>query len=77
MAKTVWGLDLGEWSLKIVRSTGIDKASDRITVDLFDVINYSELPCGYEANATERYQEGIRAFLSRYPIDKNDRSLTI
>lgn len=73
MAKTVWALDLGEWSLKIARSRGFDKSTGKITVDLLEIIRYSDLPCGYEAHVTERYQEGIRAFLERYKVQKNDR----
>jgi type IV pilus assembly protein PilM len=73
MAKAVWALDLGEWSLKIVRAREINRGTGQITVDLVEVIKYSDLPCGYEAHVTERYHEGIRAFLERHPIGKGDR----
>lgn len=73
MAKAIWALDIGEYSLKVCRARQINKSSGVITVDLFDIIRYADLPCGYEAHVTERYHEGIRAFLEKHHVAKGDR----
>jgi len=71
MAKRLWGLDFGDWSLKVVRAT-YDKKAGAITVDLFDEIVYGELDCGYEASPLERHREGVIAFRRKYELGGGD-----
>ena len=35
MAKAIWGIDFGNWSLKVVRAS-YDKKSDTLTLNLYD-----------------------------------------
>jgi type IV pilus assembly protein PilM len=71
MAKVIWGLDLGDWALKVARAT-YDKKADSITVDVMDTIAYGDLPCGHDASPIEKHREGIVAFRSRYEIGPRD-----
>jgi len=65
MAKAIWGLDLGTWSIKVVRGARAGRTGP-ITIDLFDEIPYGTLPCGYEAGPLERQREGLLAFRKKY-----------
>ena len=71
MAKIIWGLDFGNWSLKVARGS-YDKKSDTLTVDLLDEIIYGELPCGYDAAPNEKQRAGISAFQGKYQIPPGD-----
>ncbi|MFO8008685.1 MAG: pilus assembly protein PilM [Candidatus Brocadiia bacterium] len=71
MASSIWALDLGSWSLKIVRGT-YDKKADTITVRLLEEIPYGELPCGYDAALVEKHREAIIEFRRRYEVDGKD-----
>lgn len=71
MAKTIWGMDFGDWALKVVRGS-YDKKSGSITVDLFDEIVYGDLPCGFEVAPQEKHRAGIVAFRSKYEIAPGD-----
>jgi len=71
MAKVIWGIDFGNWSLKVVRA-GYDKKSNALTVDLFDEFPYGELPCGYEASPQEKHRDAIIAFQGKYEIGAGD-----
>jgi len=71
MADVMWGLDIGDWSIKITRGS-FDKRSGKIRVDLFDTIRYGDLPCGYEAETLEKYREGVRAFGERHAVGKGE-----
>ena len=71
MAKVAWALDIGEWSLKIVRGS-FDKGTGRITIDLLDVICYGDLSCGYEADTLEKFREGVRVFGEKYTVGRSD-----
>ncbi len=71
MAKTVWGLDFGNWSLKVVRAA-CDRKSETITVDLYDEFVYGELPCGYEAGPVEKHRESVIAFQNKYSIESGE-----
>lgn len=72
MPRSIWGLDIGEWSLKVARGS-VEKATGEIVVDLYDTIPYCELPCGTEADALVRFREGLGEFAERYVIGKKDR----
>lgn len=65
MAKMIWGLDFGDWALKVVRGS-YDRKQDTITIDLFDEIVYGELPCGYDASPLDKHREGIVAFRQKH-----------
>lgn len=71
MAKTIWAVDLGDWSLKVARGT-YAKRTGTITVDLYDEIVYGTLPCGFEAGPLERQREGLIAFRQKYDIKAAD-----
>jgi type IV pilus assembly protein PilM len=71
MAKVIWGIDFGNWSLKVVRAS-YDKKSDTLTVDLYDEFIYGELPCGYEASPLDKHREGIIAFQKKYSIGSGE-----
>ncbi len=71
MAKMIWGMDFGDWALKVVRGT-YDKKADTLTVDLFDEFVYGELPCGYEASPLDKHREGVIAFRNKYHIAPGD-----
>jgi type IV pilus assembly protein PilM len=71
MAKQIWAIDLGDWSLKVVRGTCVHKTGT-VTVDLYDEIVYGTLPCGYDASPTERQREGLIAFHKKYEIESGD-----
>ncbi len=71
MAKAIWGIDFGNWSLKVVRAL-YDKKSDVLTVNLYDEFVYGELACGYEAAPLEKHREGIIAFQQKYEIAGGD-----
>jgi type IV pilus assembly protein PilM len=71
VAKQIWGLDFGDWALKVVRGT-YDRKARTITVDLFDEIVYGELPCGYEAGSLEKHREGVIAFREKHQIGSGD-----
>jgi type IV pilus assembly protein PilM len=71
MAKVIWGMDFGDWALKVARGI-YDKKSDTITVDLFDEIVYGELPCGYEASLLDKHREGVIAFKNKYHVAPGD-----
>jgi type IV pilus assembly protein PilM len=71
MAKAIWGIDFGNWSLKVVRAL-YDKKSDALTVNLYDEFVYGELPCGYEASPLDKHREGIIAFQKKYDIAGGD-----
>ncbi len=74
MAKAIWGIDFGNWSLKVVRAL-YDKKSDTLTVNLYDEFVYGELPCGFEASPLEKHREGIIAFQKKYEIAERRRPL--
>ncbi|MCK4375292.1 MAG: pilus assembly protein PilM, partial [Candidatus Brocadiae bacterium] len=71
MARTIWGMDFGDWALKVVRAS-YDIKSGSITVDLFDEIVYGDLPCGFEVGPQEKHRAGIIAFRSKYEIAPGD-----
>jgi len=71
MAKVIWGLDFGDWALKVARGT-FDRKSDTLTVDLFDEIVYGELPCGYDASLLDKHREGVVAFRNKHQIGAGD-----
>jgi len=71
MAKVIWGLDLGDWALRVARAT-YDKKAGTITVDVMDTIVYGELPCGHDASPTEKHRAGIVAFRSRHEVGPRD-----
>jgi len=71
MAKTIWAIDFGAWSLKTVRGS-YDKKTDTISVDLADEIRYGELPCGYDASPLEKQREAIIEFRRKYDIAAGD-----
>jgi type IV pilus assembly protein PilM len=67
----IWGLDFGDWALKVVRGS-YDRKQDTITIDLFDEIVYGELPCGYDASPLDKHREGIVAFRQKHQISPSD-----
>jgi type IV pilus assembly protein PilM len=71
MAGSIWAVDIGDWSLTVVRGT-YNKRTDAIAVDLFDEIVYGTLPCGFEAGPLERRREGVLAFRRKYQIAPGD-----
>ncbi len=71
MARVIWGLDFGDWSLKAARGT-YDRKTGTITVDLLDEIVYGQLPCGYEASPLEKHRAGIVAFRQKYQMGGGD-----
>jgi len=71
MARVIWGLDFGDWSLKAARGT-YDKKTGTITVDLLEEIVYGQLPCGYDASALEKHRAGIVAFRQKYQVGGGD-----
>lgn len=71
MAKSIWAVDLGDWSLKVVRCQS-PRRTGGITVDLFDEIVYGDLPCGFEAGPMERQREGLLAFRKKYTLASGD-----
>jgi len=71
MAKQIWAIDLGDWSLKVVRGTCVRKTG-AVIVDLFDEIVYGTLPCGFDAGPMERQREGLIAFHKKYEIEHGD-----
>ncbi len=71
MARAIWALDLGAWSLKVVRGN-YDKKADTITVELLEEIPYGELPCGYDAAVVEKHREGVIEFRRRHEIGGKD-----
>ncbi len=71
MAKAIWGLDFGHWSLKVARGR-YDKKSDSVIIDLLDEIVYGQLRCGYEASPIEKHREGIIAFRAKHEIGAGD-----
>ncbi|HOX39996.1 MAG TPA: pilus assembly protein PilM [Candidatus Brocadiia bacterium] len=73
MARHVWGLDIGKWSLKAVKARPGRGSEPKMVVETVDVINYSELACGLQAEDAEKVQEAIRVFRERNEIAKSDR----
>jgi len=71
MAKEIWGLDLGEWSLKVVRGS-YDKEKDNIRVSLYDEIRYRELGLEEDVSSLERFRAGLKAFGDKYQVAKGD-----
>ena len=71
MARVLWGLDLGDWSLKVARAS-YEKKTDTITVDVMDEIVYGELPCGFSASPLEKHRAAIVAFRARFDIGPRD-----
>ncbi len=71
MPKSIWGIDFGDWALKVVRGS-YDRKSATITIDLFDTIVYGTLDCGYEASSLEKHREGVRAFQQKYEVGSGD-----
>ena len=69
MAKETWALDLGEWSLKVVRGRA-DKKTGRIVIDLYDEIRYDTLDVGEEATSADKFQAGLAAFAGKYQVPK-------
>ncbi|MGD2175376.1 MAG: pilus assembly protein PilM [Candidatus Brocadiaceae bacterium] len=71
MAKTIWGMDFGAWSLKVVRGR-FEKKPGTITVDLMEEFRYGDLPCGYDASPRDKHRESIEAFRSRHEVRPGD-----
>mgnify|MGYP006278830123 CR=1 FL=1 len=71
MAKVIWGVDFGTWSLKVARGV-YDSRSGTITCDLLDEIPYGDLPAGYDATPLEKQREGAIALRQRYDIGTRD-----
>ncbi len=71
MAKAIWAMDFGAWSLKVVRAV-YDKKEETITVEMADEIRYGELPCGYDASPLDKHRESAREFSDRYEIGAGD-----
>lgn len=71
MAKAIWGMDFGAWSLKVARGS-YDKKTDVVTIDLFDEIVYGQLPCGHEASPLQKHRAAIVAFRGNYEIGLGD-----
>jgi len=71
MPKAFWALDIGGWSLKVVKGVG-GRGAGKITIEDFDVIPYGELRCGLQAEPIERFREALRTFRDRYTVQKSD-----
>ena len=71
MAKEVWALDLGEWSLKIARGH-LDKKSDSMELSLYDEIRYDTLDVEEDASSLEKYAAGLQEFQNLYEVSPGD-----
>jgi len=71
MANQTWALDLGEWSLKVVRGT-VDATSGDIAVDLCDEIRYAELGLAEDASSLEKFRAGLRVFGDKHDLAAGD-----
>ena len=68
--KSVWGLDLGAWSMKIGR--GRLEKSGAVTVDLYDEINYQSLGVESDGRFLSGAAEAVEEFSKRHTIDVAD-----
>jgi len=69
VAKEIWALDLGAWSLKVARATG-DKKSGTLVVNLYEEIRYDALELPEEASSTEKIRAGLEAFGRKHELPK-------
>ena len=69
MAKETWALDLGEWSLKVVRGWA-DKKTGKLIVDLYDEIRYDSLEVAEDASSMDRFRAGLAEFGAKYQLPK-------
>lgn len=71
MANDIWGLDLGAWSLKIVR--GYADKGGGITVDLCDEVRYHTLEgVGDDTDRFEKIEAALDEFASRHTVAAGD-----
>ena len=73
MAKSdaVWGIDIGQCSLKAIRCHA-GETPDKVVVDAFDYIAYPKILSQPGADPVELVQEALKQFLSRNSV-KGDR----
>lgn len=63
----VWGIDIGQCSLKALRCRS-DQRADQIIADAFDFISYPKILSQPGANPEELIQEALTQFLSRNSV---------
>ncbi len=71
MAKAVWALDLGDWSIKVARGH-YDNKSGNIVLELYDQIRYDMLDVEEDATTMEKYRLGLEAFAESYTVSPSD-----
>jgi len=69
VAKEIWGLDLGEWSLKAARGRA-DKKGGTIVLNLYDEIRYDTLNLTEGATDLDKMRAALAAFGSKHQLAK-------
>ncbi|MFW5922977.1 MAG: pilus assembly protein PilM, partial [Planctomycetota bacterium] len=71
MAKEVWALDLGDWSLKVARGH-YDSGSEQIVLNLYEELRFSSLGLQEDAAQMEKYRVGLEEFEKRFDVGASD-----
>ncbi|MDY0167954.1 MAG: pilus assembly protein PilM [Thermoguttaceae bacterium] len=79
MARTgaVWGIDIGQCSLKALRCRPHDDDPDRIVADAFDFIEYPKILSQPDAEPDELIADALNQFLSRNSVEGDRVAISV
>ncbi len=73
----VWGIDIGQCSLKALRCRPHDDDPDRIVADAFDFIEYPKILSQPDAEPDELIAEALTQFLSRNSVEGDRVAISV